>query len=373
MRPLMFIVFLTATLLCLGYVLWHVWCILPFGKTGKWLITLLFAACFLSMFFFLGGKLDNMPLPLATFCYEVSTSSLIVLLYLAMAFFILDMARLSHLLPHRLLHDSWTGTLSLLVVMTIIFVAGNIKYNNKVRVELALTTPKKLDKTYKMVFLSDMHLGYHNRRAELSRWVDLINAEHADMVLIAGDMVDNSTRPLEEENMASELRRLNAPIYACLGNHEYFSHQLKARAFYQAAGIHLLIDSTAVIDHAITLIGRDDRFNHDRKELKDLCQTVNDSTYTIVLDHQPFNLEQSQECHIDFQLSGHTHDGQVWPISWITKAIYECSHGACQRGDTHYYVSSGMGLWGGKFRIGTQSEYVVATLKSTYIVKPNKP
>lgn len=372
MRATMFILFLSVLLLFLGYVLWHVWSILPFGKLGKWLVTILLAICVLSMFFFLGGKLDTMPLPIASACYEVSTSSLIVLLYLAIAFIFLDIARIVHILPSRLLHDSWIGTLSLLVVMTGIFVAGNIKYNNKVRVGLNLTTQKKLKKTYKMVMLSDLHLGYHNRRADLARWVDLINAENADIILIAGDIIDNSTRPIEEDQMAAELKRLNAPIYACLGNHEYFSNKLKAQEFYKTAGIHLLIDSTVVIGNEITIIGRDDRFNHDRKELKDLCKTVADSTYTIVLDHQPYDLKKAEECHIDFQLSGHTHRGQVWPISWITDAIYECSHGKYQLGNTLFYVSSGIGIWGGKFRIGTQSEYAVATLESNIIVKPDK-
>ena len=85
--------------------------------------------------------------------------------------------------------------------------------------------------------------------------------------------------------------------------------------------------------------------------------------YTIVLDHQPYNLDRAEAAGVDFQLSGHTHRGQVWPISWITDRIYECSWGSHQRGSTQFYVSSGIGIWGGKFRIGTQSEYVVATLK----------
>ena len=85
--------------------------------------------------------------------------------------------------------------------------------------------------------------------------------------------------------------------------------------------------------------------------------------YSIVLDHQPYNLDRAEAAGVDFQLSGHTHRGQVWPISWITDRIYECSWGSHQRGSTQFYVSSGIGIWGGKFRIGTQSEYVVATLK----------
>jgi predicted MPP superfamily phosphohydrolase len=69
---------------------------------------------------------------------------------------------------------------------------------------------------------------------------------------------------------------------------------------------------------------------------------------------------------VDLQLSGHTHRGQVWPLNWVTKKMYECDYGQWRKGKTDYYVSSGMGIWGGKFRIGTDSEYAVIT------VTPNK-
>lgn len=65
----------------------------------------------------------------------------------------------------------------------------------------------------------------------------------------------------------------------------------------------------------------------------------------------------------DFQFSGHTHHGQIWPGNWLTDAMFEKAFGAYQRGDTRYYISSGMGIWGGKFRIGTRSEYIVLKLR----------
>ena len=359
-----FIIFFTIALAALGYALWHVWCILPLPKLWKILIVASMAICFFSMFFFLGGRLDRTNLNTASILYEISTSSLIVTLYLVLLFLAADIARVVHLLPSRFLHSSWAGTLTVIVVMLAIFIYGNIRYNNKVRVPLQLTTNKVLPHDYKIVMASDFHIGYHNRRAELSRWVDMINAEKPDLILIAGDIIDMSMRPIEEENMAEEFRRLSAPIYACLGNHEFFSNVQKAQEFYRAAGIHLLIDSTAVVDSALTIIGRDDRMNHSRKELKSLANQADTGTYTIVLDHQPYELEKTEQCGIDFQLSGHTHRGQVWPLSWITDAIYECSWGEFQRNNTSFYVSSGLGIWGGKFRIGTQSEYVVATLSS---------
>ena len=361
-----FFIFLALVLCSMGYVLWHVWCILPFPKVAKWLATIVMAACLLSMFFFLGGALDKMPLGLASISYEVSTSAIIVLLYLFLLFIVADVARLIRILPAKLLHESWTGTLVILAIMLVLFIGGNIHYRNKVRVPLQLTTTKHLGKSYKMVMVSDLHIGYHNRRAELSRWVDLMNAEHPDLVLIAGDIIDNSVRPLVEENMAEEFKRIEAPIYACLGNHEYFSKQPLARKFYQDAGIHLLIDEQAVVDSVITIIGRDDRTNQQRSELDPLARQAADGTYTIVLNHQPYELEKTAQNHIDFQFSGHTHRGQIWPISWITDHVYECSHGLWQQGATKVYVSSGLGIWGGKFRIGTQSEYVVATLEEEH-------
>jgi predicted MPP superfamily phosphohydrolase len=199
----------------------------------------------------------------------------------------------------------------------------------------------------------------------------MINEEKPDFILIAGDIIDGSIRPLMEERMTEEFRRLKAPVYACLGNHEYFSGESQARRFYQDAGIRLLIDEAAVVDSSIVIIGRDDRTNRNRMSVRELMADsvqlttmCRQSPYIIVLDHQPYHLEHSEVAGVDFQLSGHTHRGQVWPISWITDAIYECSWGTCHRGHTQYYVSSGLGMWGGKFRIGTQSEYVVATISN---------
>ena len=197
-----FIVFPLLVLCTMSYVLWHVWCILPLGKVAKWLVVMAMAACLISLFFFLGGKLDHIPLDTASVCYNVSTSSIIILLYLLMTFLVADVLRLVRMLPSRLLHDSWSGTLFVLALMLVIFISGNIHYRHKVRVPLELTTSKHLDKEYKIVMVSDLHLGYHNRRSELARWVDLVNAEKPDLVLVAGDIIDISVRPLMEERMA---------------------------------------------------------------------------------------------------------------------------------------------------------------------------
>ena len=363
----MWIIFMLLPILALAYLAWHLWCLLPLAAVWKAVIIALGVGSFLLMFLSVARKFDSLPLGLASACYDIGTSSIFVMLYMFMMFLLLDIGRLVRLVPKAWLYDNWVTTGVLGVLLVGIFVYGNIHYNNKVREELTLTTDKPLQKELKMVMISDMHLGYHNRRSELARWVDLLNAEHADMILVAGDIIDGSMRPLMEERMAEEFRRLSAPVYACLGNHEYYAGDRDAEQFYRDAGIHLLRDSVAMVN-GIAIIGRDDRTNLRRNKIKNLINPLlgrgQGEAYTILLDHQPYHLERTEAAGVDFQFSGHTHYGQVWPISWITDAIYECAFGAYQRGNTRYYVSSGLGIWGGKFRIGTRSEYVVVTLRN---------
>ena len=359
------IVFWVLPLVAIVYLAWHIWMILPFSGWWKTAIIVLGVCSFLLLFLSVARKFDTLPLSLAQWSYEIGTSSIMVMLYLVMLFLVLDLGRLMHLVPRSLVYHNWQSALAIFVMIFGIFLYGNLHYKNKVRVPLELKSSKPLPREYRAVMLSDLHLGYHNPRQEFARWVDIINAEKPDFILVAGDIIDGSMRPLLEEKVAEEFHRLKAPVYACLGNHEYYAGEPRAQQFYKDAGIHLLIDEAATIDSCIVIVGRDDRTNMRRKPVKDLVNgLVNvQSPYIIVLDHQPYNLDRSEAAGVDFQLSGHTHRGQVWPISWITDHIYECSWGSHQRGSTQYYVSSGIGIWGGKFRIGTQSEYVVATIR----------
>ena len=368
------IAFLLLPLTAIAYIGWHVWCLLPLSWIWKSVAIALLAGSFLLMFAGIWRSTDRMPMPLAVAVYEVGTSSIFVLLYLFMLFLVLDLGRLFRLVPRTVLYQNWWTTGAVALFMLGLFLYGYLHYQHKYRQELTLKTQKHIGKPVRLVMVSDLHIGYHNRRSELHRWVDMINAERPDLVLIAGDIIDGSMRPLREQRMHEEFRRLQAPVYACLGNHEYYSGEPQAQQFYHEAGIRLLSDNCALVDSALLIIGRDDRTNRRRKSVADVVSTslklnnasaLNHSAlpYVILLDHQPYELEQSEQAGVDFQLSGHTHRGQVWPISWITDALYECSWGSLQRGNTRYYVSSGLGIWGGKYRIGTQSEYVVATIR----------
>lgn len=342
----------------IAYTTWCWWRILPFSTLGKTLAATLYVAAFLGIFvYFKWG--DRMPLPLTAATYEISTSWMIFFVYALMLFLVLGIGRILHLIPASFLKDSWTGTATVLGALVILLTYGNLHYHHKYREAIDIQTEKPLGKPVRIVLASDLHVGYHNRKKELDRWVRLINAEHPDLVLVAGDIIDRDLRPVRAWHYDESFRAIQAPVYACLGNHEYISGEEGSERFYSDAGIMLLRDSAAVAD-GIRIIGRDDRSNRARKSLRDL--TAADSLFTILLDHQPYHLEEAEQCGIDFQFSGHTHHGQIWPGNWLTDAMFEKAYGPYQKGDTRYYVSSGLGLWGGKFRIGTRSEYVVLTL-----------
>ena len=368
------LLFMLLPLAALVYVLWHVYQLLPLPTWGKWLVVVLMTMAFGMLFVGVSRRLDEMPMTLATIVYEIGTSSLIILLYLFMLFLVLDLGRLCHLVPGTFLKNSLWGSLLVFGIILVTFIYGGLHYHHKEREEIELTKDERQKtKTKTIVMMSDLHLGYHNQRPELHRWVEMINAENPDLILIAGDIIDRSIRPLEEQKMWEEFRQLKAPVVACLGNHEYYAGQPNSLSFYEKAGIRLLRDEVLLMDD-LAIVGRDDRTNPHRKSVKALTANIDHSKYIILLDHQPYHLERTEAAGVDFQLSGHTHYGQVWPISWITNSIYECAYGPHQRGNTHYYVSSGIGIWGGKFRIGTNSEYVVATLKPHFLPrKASKP
>ena len=360
---LRFALALLLLIVLLAYVGVHVFVILPLPLWCRWVAVGLVVLPLVLEVVAMSRAMNKLPLNVASCVYNVANKSLIILLYLLLTFVVLDLGRLVHLVPKAWLHHCVGSSVAIVAVLTCVFIYGSWHYHDKKRVEVALSSAGKLTTPTTLVLASDLHVGYHNRRADLAKWVDKINAENPDMVLFAGDIIDFSLRPVMEEKMYEEFRRVKAPMYACLGNHEFYDNLDVAKEFYDKAGIQLLVDTVAVCGD-VMIVGRNDRSDPHRQPLKVLMDKVDNSTlqgkYSVVLDHQPYELSEAESCGVDFQFSGHTHRGQVWPISWITDALYEDSWGPLTKGNTFIYVSSGLGIWGAKYRIGTQSEYVVA-------------
>lgn len=356
------------------YVFHHLWVAMPPNLVGR-ISIVSFAVIAVFSFFvvFLFG--NSMPIGLTRFLYIVGTSWLFIMLYFFIFFLVNDLIGVSnrflHFMPSdaitRYTKDNWVGLTFMVGFITMLMICGYLKYTWKVRVDVPIQLSKTLSHrdSLKIVAISDLHLGYGIGKKEFEGWIEKINNENPDIVIIGGDIIDSSVRPLIEDDVASSFHKIKAPlgIYACLGNHEYLSGSSESMNFIKQTGVNLLKDMVAEIDSTFYIIGRDDKMNPKRKSLEQLTEGLDKTKPIILLDHQPFHLEDAENNGIDLQFSGHTHRGQVWPISLVTDAIYEVSHGYKQKGDTHVIVSSGIGIWGGKFRIGTQSEYVVITLK----------
>ena len=225
---------------------------------------------------------ERVPVRAATVLYEVGNTWMIAFLYLLLVFLLADIASLCHLLPKTLLKDSAAGLLGAVGIVALIMTLGAIHYPHKYREELTIETDKPLEQPLTIVLASDLHIGYHNRKAELARWVDLINAEKPDLVLIGGDIIDRSLRPVTEGRYEEEFRRLEAPVWTVLGNHETYAGLPQAEQFFEAAGIRVLKDSVAHFK-GVDVIGRKDRSTPGRAALRDLADGL--EGFTLVRLH----------------------------------------------------------------------------------------
>ena len=327
----------------------------PFGV--KVLLAVLFwcgALAFIGSFLARNTKL---PVVLAHTAHEIGTGWLVFTLYMVLCLIIFDLFRLFNFPCKYGFYISLFLTLSLLSY-------GYYNYQHPKTEVFNIVINKQTvhnEQPLKVVSVSDVHLGYGTDKEELKQYVEMINAQKPDLILIGGDLIDNSLTPLYKENMAEELAQLKAPlgIYMVPGNHEYISGIDESVRFLKDTPIQLLRDSVVTLPNGVQIIGRDDRSNRSRHSLPTLLKQADRSKPIILLDHQPYNLAKTDSLGIDLQFSGHTHHGQIWPISWVTDRIYEQSHGYRKWSQSHIYVSSGLSLWGPPFRIGTNSDMAV--------------
>jgi len=357
---------LIAILLLLGmtYVLIRGWQMLPAGSTRilfaiiyEGLVALLLAGLFFE---------KSMPLGLAKVITFTGYTFLLVAIYMFFSFFLVDIIRLAnrffHFAPAGMqVFRFWVMSVSFIVIVITLLI-GNYKFNHPEIVKLNLTVDRPLkNKEVRIVAASDIHLGNSIDIEMLRKYVQLINAQQPDIVLLVGDITDRAASPLSEQNMKTELESIHAPlgVYAIRGNHEYYSGAPQEIAGYlQSSGIHVLIDSAYLVNNSFYIIGRDDRTNPNRKPLAEIVKGLDPDIPKILLDHQPYHLEVAEQNGIDLQVSGHTHNGQFFPGSLMVKQLFELAHGYLKKGKTHYYVSSGLGIWGPQYRIGSQSELV---------------
>jgi predicted MPP superfamily phosphohydrolase len=266
----------------------------------------------------------------------------------------------------------YTVLFSSVILISLLTLFGYINARTPRIKELSLEINKSAGKykELRIVMASDIHMGVLFGKNRLEKMVNDMNSLKPDIILFAGDILDEVQKPIFRDNTGEPLKKLSAPlgIYGITGNHEYIGGIHNALKYIDSLGITMIRDSVIKIDNSFYLAGREDRdinrFNgHTRKELSEIIDGIDPSFPIILLDHQPFNLQQAEENGIDLQLSGHTHHGQFWPLNWITNKVYEQSWGYKRKGNTHIYISNGYGFWGPPIRIGNRPEIVLVTLK----------
>jgi len=308
-----------------------------------------------------------LPLGIQKILYFIGTVWMGYMLYLTIWLIVSDLILLLFKKTIRKRLSVWQIGLGYGLI-SILLSIGYFRYTQPKIVEKEIFIAKSNEKykNLKVVAVSDMHLGVANDKKWLQKRVRQINQLQPDMIWIAGDMVDNNVLPLEREKMYEELNQLQSRLgtYMCLGNHEYLSGIEGSLQFLQKTNIRLLIDQAVEVDSAFWMIGRDDfKMNPQRKSLSELTALTETSQTVFLLDHEPYFLDQTAAEGIDFQFSGHTHQGQLWPLSFIVNALFENPYGLMQKGNSSVFVSSGLGLWGPPFRIGTQSEILVFDIR----------
>ncbi|WP_166241386.1 metallophosphoesterase [Paenibacillus turpanensis] len=225
--------------------------------------------------------------------------------------------------------------------------------------------------TLRIAVASDIHLGTTVGNGHIKRLLHTMEKIKPDLILIPGDVLDDSIEPFVIENMAETLKNLRAPlgVYACLGNHEYIGGNVEEYVKrMKQIGIEVLVDRTVKVHESFYVAGRKDisseRFTKlGRMGLEELLRECNLSLPIIVLDHQPHRLNAASEAGIDLMLSGHTHRGQMMPNHLITRRVFELDWGYKRKGAMHALVSSGFGFWGPPVRIGSRSEVLDVTLR----------
>ena len=218
-----------------------------------------------------------------------------------------------------------------------------------------------------IVIAGDWHIGEMIGKKSVQYAVELCNQQNADMIVIPGDIIDYESRFAENQQIEEDLLKLKAPlgVYMVLGNHEYRANHIAKLRWIEKAGITLLVDSVyAPPDSSFYLIGRDDFTNRrTRASLHTLMQQVDTMKPVILIDHQPNRLNEIAMNQIDLSLHGHTHNGQVWPLSLLLHLVYECPYGYYRKGNTLFFITSGVGCAGPPYRIGTRSEIVVLHIR----------
>lgn len=215
----------------------------------------------------------------------------------------------------------------------------------------------------RIAMAADFHFSEVTSNGFVEDFIEEINRLDADIVLFAGDIFE-SNRDNEKLNfIKQELTKIESKygVYAVEGNHGYY-RDTNSEEFFRSTGITLLKDTVISIDQSFQIMGRMDKHNRNRKSVEVLMEQSRSDLPLITMDHQPYYEGINFE-GIDIYLSGHTHNGQLFPFNLIEKFIYELPWGYKKIDNTHCFVTCGAQGWGPQVRTGSQSEIMLINAK----------
>ncbi len=346
------------------------------GFQSTWRTVYVAAFLLLSLSFIAGRVLERVSLSwLSSTLVLLGSFWLAAMVYFLLFAFAIDILRLLNFFipffPSFLTinpeHTKEVTSTIVVIVVSFIVLGGYLNARAPRIKTLVLSIPKKGSgvKSLNIAVASDIHLGTIVCKSKLERIVALINSLNPDLVLLPGDVVDEDIGPVIRNNLGETLRKIRSKygVFAITGNHEYIGGVEPACKYLGEHSITMLRDASVKIDDVLYVVGREDISirgftGKTRKPLPELMMDVDKNFPVILMDHQPFRLEEAEANGVDLQLSGHTHHGQLWPFNFITKKVYELSWGYMKKGNTHFYVSCGVGTWGPPIRTGNTPEII---------------
>ena len=257
-----------------------------------------------------------------------------------------------------------------------IFNARNIKVN-----EYSVTVNKSCgsDKHLKAVLVADLHMGYAIGVDHITNMVEKINQQDADIVIIAGDIFDNSYDGMDDpEGIKAQLKSIKSKygVYAVYGNHDIDEkilmgftfdwggkqlHNEKMTNFMKECNIKLINDESVLINDEFYLVGRRDTDkpgteDGTRAEISELTKDLDKTKPIFMLSHEPDELQKTADAGADIDFSGHTHDGQLFPGNLTIGLFWENPCGMIKKDNMYSIVTSGVGVYGTFMRVGTDAE-----------------
>lgn len=260
----------------------------------------------------------------------------------------------------------------LAILTTFVYLAfGFYTAHHVCRTEYNLTTRKNTG-DLKIAMFADSHLGTTFDGEGFAKHIETIKAENPDIVLIAGDFVDDSAKMADIVTACKALGSIESKygVWYAFGNHDkgymegrdYTVEGLKNE--FLKNNVHILEDELEYAGN-LCIAGRADKGKKTRKELSKLLEGADTGKYIIVMDHQPADYEKESQTEADLVVSGHTHGGQLFPITYIGEwsGVNDRTYGYERRGSVDFIVTSGISDWALDFKTGTVSEYVIINVK----------